>query len=238
MSMISESTFFKKPKVIYVDEDYSVKPPPYGTISKLVQSLKDNGPLVARGKMGPDAYKEPAFKLTQKVHNQEVYGWKPLTFKESSPARDVILLHAEETKSKSYVYYSLAQDITKDQHSLIRGYKPLDSDSKVYVMSYNNFLERSLVDLHPICPEGQWLFSVPVNAILDGSEVEKKCKEIGQRIFDQYKANARGNSEVARDAVIRICDAAKFLTSDGPIRKAHIECAWDGIGDHRWQWQS
>ncbi len=230
--------FLEKPQVLYVDEDYSVKPPAYGTIDKLMKSLQENGPLVVVGKMGPGAYTDAPFKLRDKVGNEEVYGWKPLTFKEHAASIQVILLGAKQTESNAYVYFTLAKDITKDKSSLIRGFEPLDTDTKVYVMSYENFLNRSLVDLHPICPHAQWLFSIPVDSILDGGEIEKKCKQIGQQIFDHYKTAAKEDSDAGRKAITRICEAAKVLTHDGSVRKTYIERAWDGVGDMNWQWRS
>lgn len=52
MISVEKMEFCEKPRVLYVDEDWSVKPPAYGTIDKLMQSLKENGPLVAEGKWG------------------------------------------------------------------------------------------------------------------------------------------------------------------------------------------
>lgn len=236
--------FFEKPDALYVDEDYSVKPPAYATIDQLMKSLQENGPLIAIGKMGPSAYTEKPFHLKERVSNQDIYGWGPGTSKEYSNATPVILLGArkiepcvEQIEPRAYVYYIQARDFTRDTKSLIRGFEPSE-DKKVYVMSYKNFLTRSLVDLHPICPHGKWLFStVPLNSILDGGEIEDKCKEIGQQIFNHYK-EAKGNSEAGRSAVVRICEAARVLASDGKDRKAYIERAWNGIGDKNWSWQS
>lgn len=235
MSSIAQTVFLKKPQIIYVDTDHSVKPPAYRTIDMLMKSLQENGPLVVEGKMGPGAYTEAPFKLKDKVGNEDIYGFRPLTFKEYPASTEAILLGARKTESSGHVYFILAKDVTRSTSSLIRGFKPQDKDVKVYVMSYENFLIRSLVDLHPICPHGQWLFSVPVASILDDGEIENRCKEIGQQIFDHYKAG-KNDSEAGRSAVVRICEAAKALTQDGSVRKAHIERAWDGIGDKNWQW--
>jgi hypothetical protein len=189
------------------------------------------------GKMGPNAYIEPSFKLKDKVNDQEIYGWKPNTSKDSAPSIPVILLGARQTESGSFVYFVQAQDITRSEESLIRGYKPSQTDAKIYVLSYQNFLNRALVNLHPICPHGKWLFStVEVNSILDGGKIQRECKEIGQKIFDHYK-QLSNQSEAGKKAVQRICDAAKVLASDGIVRKTHIESAWDGIGDSNWRWQ-
>lgn len=237
MVTVSDTLFLAKPQTLYVDQDYSVKPPRYQTIDLLMQSLQEYGPLVTYGKLGPSAYHGASFKLTDRIADNEVYGWKPNTFKEQNQLTSAILLGAQKTEKKSYVYYTLAKDITLNKTSQIRGYQPLDTDTKIYVMSYDNFLNRSLVDLHPICPHGAWLYSVAVNDILDGKDTQKRCKEIGQEIFDHYKNAARNNSDAGMEAVKRICNAARFLSNDGPVRKAHIEYAWDGIGDENWRWQ-
>jgi hypothetical protein len=105
-------------------------------------------------------------------------------------------------------------------------------------MTYKNFLNNSLNNLHPICPWGQWLYSVNSDSILDKGETEEKCKAIGQKIFDHYKRAADNNYEAGRNALVRICNAARFLTRDGSKRKAHIERAWDGVGDTDWNWRS
>jgi hypothetical protein len=190
------------------------------------------------GKMGPSAYTEAPFKLRDKVGDQEVYGWKPLTSKAHAASAEVILLGARKTETNAYVYFTLAKDITRDKRSLIRGFKTSDTDEKVYIMSYENFLNRSLVDLHPICPHGQWLFSVSVDSIVDNGEGEEQCKQIGQQIFDHYKRAAEEDSEAGGRAVLRICEAAKVLTHDGLVRKTHIERAWNGVGDVTWHWES
>lgn len=236
MSQTALTLFLEKPQILYVDEDYSVKPPAYSTIAKLIQSLKENGPLVVLGKMGPSAYVEDSFKLKDPVSGNEIYGWKPFTFKEHPPKINVILIGARQTESNAHVYFILARDITRDLHSEIRGYQPLETDRKVYVMSYQNFLERSLVNLHPICPHAQWLFSIPVTSILDSGEGEKKCKQVGQEIFDHYKIASKGSTLAGKNALVRICNATQFLTNDG--RKPYIERAWDRIGDKTWTWRS
>lgn len=237
MTPAENQVFVEKPRVVYVDEDHSVKPPKYSTIDNLITSLKEYGPLIAEGKMGPGAYTEPSFKLKDQVNNQDVYGWKPNTRKEGAPQIPVILLGARQTDSKNFIYFTLARDITRDEKSLIRGFTPSETDTKIYVMSYENFLNSSLFDLHPICPHADWLYSVSANSLLDGGQIEAKCKQVGQQIFDHYKTKASGDSEAGRNALVRICNAAKFLTPEKSVHKAHIEHAWSGVGDTNWRWQ-
>lgn len=227
---------FENRETLYVDEDYSVKPPAYETIKRLMKSLQDHCPLVAGGRMGPGAYKKPPFELKEKLYGKDLFGFQPDSFDGHASSIEVILIGARQLQSRSYIYYIRAQDITSSKYSLIRGFKSHSTDFKIYVMSYDNFLNRSLTDLHPICPHGHWLFSIPVNSIIDRGIIEKQCKQIGQQIFDHYKELAAGNSEAGMNAVKRICEAAKFLTLDGSTRKSHIESAWNGVGDETWRW--
>ena len=78
----------------------------------------------------------------------------------------------------------------------------------------------------------------PAEKILTDKSTEEKCKELGQKIFDEFKYNAAGNSTAGEIAVKNVCDAIHFECSDGRIRKQYIERAWDGIGDSNWQWMA
>jgi hypothetical protein len=82
------------------------------------------------------------------------------------------------------------------------------------------------------------LSNLPLNSIIDRGEGEKKCREIGQSIFDKYKKQSRGDSLAGREAVVTVCDNIAFSAIDGRLRKQYIERAWDGIGDKSWSWQS
>lgn len=228
--------FLDKPETLYVDQDHTVKSPANGTIWELMQSLKKNGPLVAIAKIGPGAYNEAPFKLQDQVKNLDVYGWKPNTAKDSAPYVPVILLGAQTTESNAYVYFTQAQDITPNEKSLIRGYTPLSTDEKIYIISYAKFLER-LNNLYPICPHVERLFSVAASSIVDMDDTEEECKEIGQKIFDQYK-NARNDSQAGILAMHRICYAAHFLGTCGILRRLHIAFVWDGVGDNTYRWRN
>ncbi len=236
MSSSSLNIFFQKPLVVYADENYSVPPPAWGKIESLMESLRKNGPLVTVAKVGPSAYTSDSFALKKESAGVKIHGWKAGGFKPNAPQITAILLGASKTETNSYVFYTLAKDVTRSKDSLIRGFTPLNTDEKVYVMTYEHFKKRSLVNLHPICPHAQWLFSVNANAILDGSETQEKCKIIGQEIFDHYKTIFRGDSGAAKDAMMGICNAAKFLTPE-KYRARHIEVAWDGVGDSHIKWR-
>jgi mRNA-degrading endonuclease RelE of RelBE toxin-antitoxin system len=78
----------------------------------------------------------------------------------------------------------------------------------------------------------------PAKKIITDKSTEKKCKELGQKIFDEFKDKAAGNSRAGEVAVKNVCNAIHFEGSDGRIRKQYVERAWDGIGDSNWQWRA
>lgn len=227
----------ESPSQVYVDTDYSVNPPKYSTPLDLMQSIKENGPLVCRAKVGPQAYQCDPFRLGQKVEGKDIYGWKPGAAKVHCVASSVLLLGVRINGEKAHVYYTQAKDRTRSEISIIREYQPNPTDKKVYVISFKSFLERCLIDIHPVVPFVEKIYKEDPDTFLDAGQNEAMCKEIGQKIFDHYKEQSRGDSMRAKDAVQRICEAAKVLGTNGVVRKAHIEYVWDGIGDERWKWQ-
>ena len=96
----------------------------------------------------------------------------------------------------------------------------------------------------------QRLAVLDLDSILDSGSVEEKCKDIGQEIFDAYKADSQGKSLVldkaakqrisnaGKEAVQKICNAIRWNCSDGKLRQSHIERAWHGIGDEYWTWRA
>ena len=78
----------------------------------------------------------------------------------------------------------------------------------------------------------------PLESILTDKNTRKKCKDLGQKIFDEFKSQADGNSLMGETVVKKICNAIHFESGDGRLRKQYIERAWDGIGDKNWQWRS
>ncbi len=128
------------------------------------------------------------------------------------------------------------------ESSLIRKYVASEVDPRLFAVPAKVFIEESMRNLHPVCPLAEWLFTtVPTRAILIDPETKAACKTVGQRIFDHYKEAFRGDerrkSEVGHEAVVRICDAAKYLGNDRD-KKGNIERAWDGIGDKNWTWRA
>lgn len=219
------TVFLEKPRTLFVDEDYSIKSPRYETIEELMHSLQTVGPLLVSGRMGPSAYPEAPIKLK----NSEIYGFQPHTIKSYAPRTEAILLGAKLIDSSAYVYYTLADDTTPNHRSPIRGYQPSDTDTKIYAMAYDDFLQRALRDVPPICPHAQRLYTHTLQ--------DEELKQIGQQIFDHYKAIDHGDWEAGKYALERICEAAKALKVDGAALKERMERVWDGIGDTEWRWK-
>ena len=229
--------FLNIPKTVYADEDYDVKPPRYGTVDQLMASIKESGPLVAVGKLGPAAYNKEPFKLKSSMNGNEVWGWRSGAAKTYAAYQNVFIVGVKKEENKGYVYYVPAIDLTESKTSLIRKYVPASSEKKVYVMSYKNFLERALFNLHPVCPHGQYLFSeLKVETMEKNEEVRMECKQKGQEIFDHYKEKAGGSSTSGKEGVQKICDAISLFAPNGALLKKLVERALSGIGDKTWTW--
>jgi hypothetical protein len=252
----SNYIFFENPKNVQINEDAKTR---YATSSKievLIEELKEKGPLVASGQIGPDAYVDKPFKLKNKIGDYDIYGWKPGSArKEFSQNNYLLILGAKKIEEQEIVYFTLSEDATLNTTSYIRQHKPSHTDSKIYAVSNNTF-KTYLFDLYPpvqpiekaknssgLVPleqaYAQTLASLmPLDSILDRGAGERKCKEIGQKAFDEFKKNSHGDSWAASEAVIRICDSMLSLAPDGKLRKQYVEKAWDGIGDDTWSWMS
>ncbi len=234
--------FFQRPKEICIDEELVTRYSTSQKIETLIADLKEKGPLIGLGKIGPNCYNEPCFKLKHKFEGQDIYGWKPGLERKDRPASSyVIVLGAQKIENRAFVYFTLSLDITPDTKTYFRKYVPSPIDTKIYVVSHKKFGDY-LTDLYApgVNLEKKYLDQLisiePLDSILDRGEVEKRCKAIGQAIFDEYKSRARGDSLAGRDGVAKICDSLRNACLDGLLRKQYVEKAWAGIGDDNWFW--
>lgn len=256
---ILDSVFFDKPARLCVDEDSRSRYASSQKIETLIAELREKGPVVALGGIGPAHYASPP-KIKGKLGKQDVYGWDPgIERVKNAGLIYTILLGAKKDGDRAYVYYILSQDMTPDKNTYIRTHIPSIVDKRIFVVSHATFL-NCLFDLYPpravstekpdqksasssdLSPRARQfadrLASIKsLDSILDGGTVESACKAIGQEIFDKYKSETGGNSLAAEAAVRRICDAVKGIASDGSLRSRYIERAWDGIGDDKWRWR-
>lgn len=257
--------FFEKSMSLSIDENLVTRYATSQRIETLIKELKEKGPLVALAQIGPKSYADTPFKLLNKMCHQDIYGWRYGAKRHAFSANScVMVLGAKKLEDREYVYFTMSDDITLDQKTSKRVHRPSYTDTKVYVTSHTTFRiylfelyqpaspsqEKSVfvISSHPeISPElspseqkyAERLSSIsPLESILDMGEEERKCKEIGQEIFNQFKAENDGKSSEGKAAVQRICNAVAFMTTDGALRKQYIERAWDGIGDDNWRWMA
>lgn len=145
----ADSIFFEKPANVKIDEDARSRYASSQKIETLIEELKEKGPLVALGKMGPSAYADAPFKLEDKVCAQNVYGWKPGTERKAHASQSyAMVLGAKKIEDREYVYFTMSQDITTNSTSYTRKHKPSGTDTKVYVTSHKTF-RNYLFDLYP-----------------------------------------------------------------------------------------
>ncbi len=251
----AEHIFYNIPQQIEIDEELKTNysRPSQGTIDKLIQELKEKGPMIGLGKYGPQAYRKPPGKIAKSlsIANQEMYGWPPGSRKEEAASLYILILGAKKTENQAHVYFTLSEDCTTSTDSFIRLHRPPKQDATIYVISHESF-RQYLTDLYlQNSPSKTFkaenlskkdyidkLCAFPLNSILDRGEEEAKCKAIGQAIFDQYKRAGKGDSFAGKQAAQDICEATQSHAKDGRLRKQYIEHAWDGIGDSNWTWIS
>jgi hypothetical protein len=92
--------------------------------------------------------------------------------------------------------------------------------------------------------EHQWLSEILAlsdASILDGGTGQKKCHELGQRIFNSYKNSPGGCTLLGKLGTQKIANAIVTTDTDGlkcvkALRKQLVAYAWKGIGDEYWLW--
>ncbi len=241
--------FFPVPDKVKIDEEAKTGYATSQKIEVLIKELKDKGPHVALGKLGPGAYTAPPFKLKNKVKGLDIYGWDQGTNRIDYPRQiSLMVIGARKIKDKHYVYYTLSKDITGNLSSYLREHVPADPDRKVYINSHETF-SNYLFDLYPPFATQETekptltnyvakLSALPLDSILDYGDGEKACKILGQKIFDDFKKRASGKSLAGKVAVQGACERVAKTAPDGRLRKQYIERAWDGIGDENWRWMA
>jgi hypothetical protein len=142
----TNSIFYETPKKVIIHKEIVKKYSKSEKIEVLIKEIKENGPPIALGNIGPDAYNDAPFKLKNKECGHDIYGWKPNT-KRSSCSSYVIVLGAKKIEGGGeYVYFTPSKDATTDQKTSIREHGP--ADSKIYICTHKTFNEN-LIKLYP-----------------------------------------------------------------------------------------
>ncbi|MBS0653121.1 MAG: hypothetical protein JSR39_06270 [Verrucomicrobia bacterium] len=80
------------------------------------------------------------------------------------------------------------------------------------------------------------VIALPLETILDNGDGEKRCKDLGQQIFDHFKQAAGADSNAGIEAMRKIADSLPFQGGDGRDRKEYVIRAWDRVGDANAYW--
>lgn len=150
-----DGIFFERPDKLSINKSSVIQPDNLLKIETLIAQLQKNGPLVACGQIGPDAYIDRPFKLD----NKDIYGWKPGALRfDSSTKRYALILEAKKIEDRGHVYFSITDDSISNVNASIREHKSSVIDTRVYVISYKTFLNY-LSELNlPASPSGKILW--------------------------------------------------------------------------------
>lgn len=203
-------------------------------IETLIAKLKEHGPLIASGCIGPSFYNGRSHQIPNPLGDQVVYGWNSTVKRISHlPPRPLFILGALKSEERGYVYFTTA-DVTTEvsDFCVMKEYKPSKTDENVYIVSHDTF-RRYLISVflphaRPNRLEQVYIFHLSTatpRAIWQ--EWNGRCKSIGQELFNARKKN-NGDSASAGAFLEEVHQ--RIADHDGPRGKA-IASVWEGIGD-------
>lgn len=144
-SLSSVSFFCEKPNYLNLGTQGNFTESKYSSSKKigtLIEELKERGPFVAVGKLGPDTYVEAPFKLKKPTHYQEIYGWTPGSKQKGDIFHWVIVLGAQKKGKQRRVYFTMCRSITPPDSLFPQMYQPSKNDHKIYTCSHKTFKKQ------------------------------------------------------------------------------------------------
>ena len=216
------------------------------SIQALIAQLKIS-PFIVSAKLGPEVYTDAPFELKNKINGISVYGWKPGSKLKETTDKCFFVLGAEVRDDKELVYYACAQ---RDRLEF-GNYRRYPADQKIYVITLKRFQKSVTHFALPSAPkpffptqrveltreETVWFnrfLEFPIETTLRTRKAE--CKALAQTAFDAFKQRFQGNSSLAKEALVHICDA---MLNSPETRQyyGNLERAWNGVGDETETWQ-
>lgn len=209
MYILPDYTFFSPTELQYVDTCYSAPEPLYSKNS--IKPLSDSLNVAKSALIA-------------------IVGKKFFSFDEpKEPFASIMLLGTMTLKKKSYIFYSLAKDITKNPNSLIRGYA---KEKENYLAAYKEVSKYLQMIYRPIF-KGNILFSAPCKPQI----ISDVYETIGRRIFSYYQnlmsfcEKKEVKDKIATDALKRIARAIYEIGEGGENHRRkkakRIEKMWD-----------
>jgi hypothetical protein len=100
-------------------------------IDKLIEELKNHGPMMVGGHFGTFTYSEPPYEMTTKAGDRSLYAWKPgnVRLESEDAAHSIVLVGAKKVKDKSYVYFVDPNDPSDPKDR---------TKQKIYIISFAN----------------------------------------------------------------------------------------------------
>lgn len=103
---------------------------PIQGIDKLIQELKEKGPLMILGDFGPSSYIDEPFKMNKKISGRDIYAWRPESNRNESVAgHSVLLVGAKKIQNKAFAYFIDSCDPSDPNDK---------SKQKIYMISFRN----------------------------------------------------------------------------------------------------
>lgn len=132
-----DTIFFAKPPKILINENDWIWYQTSKKIGDLMLDLRERGPLVGQGKLGPSTYVLQA-QFLHELHGRKIYGWKPVTERSTKLfSSSIIVLGARIVGDKAYVYFTTSLDITINKDDAHRTHIP--SCGTIYAISHAIF---------------------------------------------------------------------------------------------------
>jgi len=243
--------FFRNPGQIRINATLATRYLESATDEVLIDELREKGPMIGYGKMGPSAYATPPVPWGEPIGELTIYGWEPGVVHLECENQYFLIVGAQKIQSITYVYFMLSSEIVQRADSFDHIYQI--SDPTIYAISHEIF-KRYLLDLYAPKKSEFWRpyslsVSLPpydqscVNQLLAispiGSILGSKrnlCIHIGSEIFNCYKEDRGGYSFAGLEAMQRICNAL-ILAEGNSIRWQYVKEVWEGIGDTTCWWK-
>ncbi|MBA2367470.1 MAG: hypothetical protein H0V82_00415 [Candidatus Protochlamydia sp.] len=150
----SDNVFIQKPSILQGNSNvgYLKKSQIYEKIENLINALKEKGPFLALGQLGPQFYLKSASKMKQNVKGQEIYFWPAQSERiENRPMDMVFILGAMKNDTNQLVYFTPSEK-TNFINNVFIEQKASITDSKIYATSYKSFCQYALCLYPPSFP--------------------------------------------------------------------------------------
>ena len=188
------------------------------TFPKL-DTLLTRGPQVGIGRFGPGAYTGEALETDE---FPDVFGFAKNTFRKKAPLVTVIFFQTIRVKDIDFVCYTLANCNSEQKTSPIQTANSIDQ--RIYLMTLNNFKDRSLTRIFPTISIAAELFTMDLDLITYASKAAETARGIGQQVYDLLRKVYGYSDAVAKKVLEALCESSK--------NPACLDLGFHGVGPY------